>query len=439
MDIRRRKIGDIKTKEVKVKPKKFNSAKKRRETISNVEMRLLDKKKSDKRFVYRKKKGVKKTFSLVFTVIIGLVASFLVIDTFFVKAVIEIVPKSYSILLKDTYPAYQEPKEEELGYRTIVLTHEEEEEFVVERYDNVSLVSSYMVVLSNELDKAQRLLPNTRLESTGGLLYKTGDKEVVIPAADSSGPGEISVVVNAIEPGEKYNISVGDRLVFSAWKEAGDPRVDSQYGVIQELIQEGMVGKVPVYEGSGDVVSDLKDTVREVLLERADSSKHDGFYMIPVVESLDFEPEGVEVMDEKVRVSVIGSITLVVFSEDELINYLGYYKVPGYDLKEAKLISSNMDLKIASLVGENIFESPAITFSVSGEARIVGVINTDEVRQMLVSADKERFEEIMSKNPQVFDAGFYMRPFWRKELPGSVGAIEVHVLDNLNEEVVPIE
>jgi len=81
--------------------------------------------------------------------------------------------------------------------------------------DTVKEKASGQITVFNDFNEnTQRLIKNTRFETSEGLIYRI-QNSVVVPGqtVDSSGktvPGSIVVTVYSDQPGEKYNIGLTD-------------------------------------------------------------------------------------------------------------------------------------------------------------------------------------------------------------------------------------
>lgn len=290
--------------------------------------------------------------------------------------------------------------------------------------------SGTIIIFNGYSSTPQRLVKNTRFETSEGLIFRIADS-VTVPGERSEGgktiPGSVEVVVRADEPGEKYNIPLSD-FTIPGFK--GDPRYESFYARSKTLMTGGFVGVRPSVDEATlkEATDKLQAEVRKTLADEAMAQKPEGFYLYDSMIFVDVAPPSVTPSGSEAQVSVTGTLYGVLFNKESFAALLAAELVPGYDGETVRL-SDETELSIKPEAGEaeRPFDAPSLNFTASGNARIIWVFSEEQLKQDLAGRPKEALPTILSGYGSIDEARAIFRPFWKQSFPETPGDIEVEV------------
>jgi len=162
---------------------------------------------------------------IVIALVIVIVISFLIFSLFS-RAVITVTSQQEDITISGTFAAGTEAEIDVLEYELFTLTRESTEVIKATGEKFVEAKSSGTIIIFNDFGTTeQRLVANTRFQTSNGLVYRIQDP-VVVPGqtTNSKGetiPGSLEVRVVADKPGEEYNVEMSD-FKLPGLEESGD-------------------------------------------------------------------------------------------------------------------------------------------------------------------------------------------------------------------------
>ena len=143
------------------------------------------------------------------------------VSSIFATATLTITPKYEPVALNDTYQvtmststAPNASTTPSLNYQIVAMTQTMSESLVTSGSQNVAIKAAGKAVIYNNYSAAsQRLIINTRLETTGGLIYRITQSTTVPGIKTINGvktPGSVEVNIIADAPGTQYNMKLTD-------------------------------------------------------------------------------------------------------------------------------------------------------------------------------------------------------------------------------------
>ncbi len=289
--------------------------------------------------------------------------------------------------------------------------------------------SGTIIVYNDASAEPQRLVENTRFESTSGKVYRIA-QAISIPGKKNSGPGSIEVTVYADVAGADYNIDLTD---FTLPGLRGTPRYETIYARSKTPMAGGFVGqeKSVSEEALRTAETDLRSNLTAELLTRAQAEVPEDFVLIPSLSSVQLEPLPQSPSDEagSVMVNMRGNLYGVMFKRSELAAFLSLQKAPV--AVGDPVVFESLEPLTFSMVGEaplDLLSRDQIDFSVTGSTRLVW--KTDEValQTALAGRDQSELSQILQNFPTVEKAEAHIRPFWKSSFPDESGEIVVKVL-----------
>jgi hypothetical protein len=282
-----------------------------------------------------------------------------------------------------------------------------------------------MITVENTAQKTpQRLIKNTRFESSTGKIYRIRES-IVVPGYtekhDKIVPGTLTVEVFADEEGPAYNLKEGS-LTVPGLKDKAD-------------LFKGITAKVtsPIIGGSSGtrfVITDMErqsvvKTMEAKLLSRARDAATAQLppKSLVVAGGEDYTFRDLPDEEEGTNVLVGREITYnrMVFDGAEFAEYLraqsGQVDLPD---SPARVANSNaLSLVIEKdAATSSVFSEPELSFTITGSPQIVWDVDTDALAHALAGSSREDIDGILKKIPTI-GAGptVDIMPFWNNYVP----------------------
>lgn len=351
---------------------------------------------------------------------------------FFSGATVKITPFNETTVLNEEFVSKENTTEASiLPYQRIILPEEERGEEVTETVEKeVSKKASGKIRIFNEYStESQRLIKNTRFESTAGKIYRI-DGSVVVPGVTVSGgkmtPGSVEVTVYADAPGESYNSAPTD---FSIPGFKGDPRYGKFYARSETPLAGGFVGKinVPTPEAAEASKIKLKGTLATEMMQKAEAQVPAGFILYPAASFVVFDELGNGVFDPtSTRVSVRGTFYGIMFDKSVLSRFIARETISKYD--ESPVSVRNIEELV--LTPKNEVTDPEgmqeFVFTLVGNPRVVWDVDTEKLKKDLVGIDKrDGFQKVVAAQGAIKKAEANILPVWRNVFPDDPADIKV--------------
>ncbi|MCU0660641.1 MAG: hypothetical protein MUD00_03480 [Candidatus Pacebacteria bacterium] len=365
---------------------------------------------------------------------ISVAVLFFAISLLFAKASVTVTPKTEDISLDgSTYTAGKDTATAAIRFELGRTTGEESMEVPAEKTgEKVTQKAKGSVIIYNEFGTAgQKLIANTRLESTDGKIYRI-DNPVTVPGYTMKDgkktPGSIKVSVTADQSGESYNAGLTD---FTIPGLKGDPRYDKFYARSETPISGGVTGVVNSI--SQETYTKAKSALIERLETRLASELRaqipEGYVLLAdaliFTENPSSKVPTLYSTDTTIPLSVKGSITAIVVDETALTSAIAKDTVSQY--AGEPVIMKNKDGLSFALTSPDLItdETKEITFSISGMTELVFAFDENKLARDLAGAQKSDFKTILKEYDSIDKAEISIRPFWKLSFPESPDAIKI--------------
>lgn len=281
------------------------------------------------------------------------------------------------------------------------------------------------ITVQNTAQKAsQRLIKNTRFESTAGKIYRIRESIVVPGFTEKDGkviPGTLTVEVYADEEGLAYNLREGT-LTVPGLKDKAD-------------LYAGITAKVsaPIAGGSSGtrfVITDMErqsvvKTMEAKLLSRARDAATAQLptNAVAVTGGEDYTFRDLPDEEDGTNIIVGREITYnrMVFDGRELAEYFRT-KSSQADLPDSPAHVTNIrDITLALEKDEattSVFSEPSLSFTVLGSPTLMWEVDTEALAHALAGSSRENIDSILKKIPTI-GAGTTVdiMPFWNNYVP----------------------
>lgn len=354
------------------------------------------------------------------------------LSAFFSGATVKVTPLNKTVTLNADFTARENAADPGfVSYQKIILPPEQKSETVTPTVEKtISSKASGKIRIFNEYSSvSQRLIKNTRFESTSGKIYRINNS-IVVPGMTSSGgktsPGVVEVTVYADAPGDSFNTDLTD---FSIPGFKGDPRYGKFYARSVTPITGGFVGttKVPSPEDIAAAIGKLKSDLRTELIGQARSQVPRGFLMYDNAMFTVFSDDASAFSpQDPSHVTVSGSLYGAMFDVNALSKAIAEKAVSSYDHNPV-LVRNAADLQ---LTVKGLVTDPSalkdFTFTLSGSPLVVWDVDYTKLKSDLAGVAKaDGFKKVVGAVPAIWKAEAVVRPFWNRDFPQNPDKITI--------------
>lgn len=372
--------------------------------------------------------------TLSFLGILAILGGALFLLGFFTTASVSITPRQEAISVSGMLSAQK--GEGELSFETISVPGEESEEVPADLERQVEERASGTIVIYNVYSTApQRLIKNTRFETTDGKIFRVKDSVVVPGMTTENGetiPGSVEAVVVADEAGEKYNIkllSTEADLTVPGFK--GDPRYTKFYARLKTEMSGGFSGtkKFP----SEQVIADTREALRARLMEKlskdiqAQTQILNEFIVYPgATRSTLADDPSISIDGSRAIITERGVISGIMFKKDELAQHIAKKSLATFDGGEMDI--PDMDTFIFLFDTEPTFEETEISFSLEGTAHIIWRVDSEGLIAAIAGKPRKDFNSILGAFANIRRAEASIRPFFMRSFPKNPARISATII-----------
>jgi hypothetical protein len=312
-----------------------------------------------------------------------------------------------------------------LNYTPLELSLEKVVSVKATGEEQVTQKATGKITIYNEYEEEeQRLLKETRFESSNGLIYRI-PTSVVVPGLtrDSSGnvvPGKLEVEVVADKAGEEYNIGAG-KFTVPGFKDL--PQYDSFYAVSEKPIEGGFDGirKVISESDREQAENSLKTQLKDELIKMAQSKTTPESLVLANESMIVYEILGDKVEGNNVSVTARGTIKAVSFNSKEFSNSIARSLFSVTD-EENISISNIPDLDVTVSRTE---ENNRATVDVSGNISFLWINDAEMLKEKLAGTEKETIDDTVQMFPGIDKISAEIMPFWSSTIPEDVSKIKI--------------
>ncbi len=365
-----------------------------------------------------------------------LVAGFMTAN-YFSLSTIQITPSSQRAHIDHSFTAIKDDTESSMAFQFMSLNETKAKEVPATLEKKIQRKASGKVIIYNNYSgDSQRLIKQTRFESTDRKIFRINDS-VVVPGAKVSGgkiiePGTIEVIIYADIAGDDYNIGLSD-FTIPGFK--GDPRYSkfTAKSKPDSPIGDGFSGtiKVPTDEAVKEAQTVLKEELKGIAIEKARAQIPEDVTFFPGSIILKFEEVPQDLSSGNVTSVSIRAIVSVFFFDTTLLEEkLAETVITDYR-KEQLTLPNMSELKFAFLddvSGVVLEDIERIRFNITGDAVFVGQVDIEKIRASLAGKPKSDYQKILVSQNNISKVDVVMRPMWNTTFPLDVEKIIVKIL-----------
>lgn len=361
-------------------------------------------------------------FSSIFAVVIFIV---LLLTFVFDGATVTITPKFVDVVNGDKTIIFDKDNKGDVSFVIATTTLEKKRELARSLEKKVeSKAEGKIIIYNNYDDQPQRLLKNTRFESSDGKIYRINDS-ITVPGKKPDLPGSIEVTVYADSYGEEYNIPPSD-FTIPGFK--GSPRYAGFYARSAEAMKGGSSGNAKLVSPSD--LSAAKDELALSLTQEVKNElkKQTKAEHIPLYQSIavTFSDNEKEILAGQSNVYTVKATGYLIFAnESSLAKALLKTESQSQYRDEPLRLDYEDAITFSLRETTNITKDSRFEVLVSGKPRVVWVVDEKALREALAGKEKDSFTEVMNGVSSVKIAEMDIFPSWNSSFPKSVDKIEV--------------
>jgi len=374
----------------------------------------------------------------------GIIIVILVFVGFFVfsHTVVEVSPVQAQVTVSGDFQAQSTDTVIEGGLPFSVLTVEKEASVTIPATQEKQVqrrAQGTIVVYNAYSSRPQRLIKNTRFETSEGKIYRINSSIEVPGMTKSDGkdiPGSVETMVYADEPGAEYNIGLVD-FTIPGFK--GDPRYSAFYARSKTPMTGGVNGTVKI--APDDAIMSAKERVQNTLKAdltdkiHADLPDNVVLYDRGIIFSYsDGDAMEVETEGDVLTIAQKGVAHAMIFNKKDLGSYIAKRYIPNYN--DEPVMAHGIEGLTFSFSGKDGAPSDlegikTVNVHLEGDLSFEWSIDDKALLADLVGSPKADFSKLIETYPSVQRARATVRPFWRDTFPSNENDIIIKkVYDN---------
>lgn len=379
----------------------------------------------DVRFRSRNSGDSTGTWAFIVTIVILVIGAWL-LTYVFNNATATIVPKYQDIEVRKTI-TFSKTNDIVGSIDFIVATSSinKSKQLPLSETKKVEAKASGRIIIYNNFDaEPQKLIKNTRFESTSGKIYRI-NQSVTVPGKKEGKPGTIEVTIYADGYGADYNIAPSD-FTIPGFK--GSPRYTGFFARSNGSISGGASGNMSLAS-----LSDINAAKDALALELATELKteltkveKDGYvelYSAIEVIYVDNEKDVLAGVNSTYQVTGTGYLMLAPSSQlaQNFANEISDYKNNPVRVR----LEYEDTITYARKDTDHINENENLTILVEGKPRIIWDIDEDAVKKILIGMKRTDFKPLMATIDAVKGAEIGFSPFWLSAFPMETSKIAI--------------
>ncbi len=348
-------------------------------------------------------------------------------------AEVKINPRLKDVSVQAIFEASTKPQVGELGYELLSIEAEGEKQVQAKGKEVVSVrAEGKIFVYNSKSTSSQRLIKNTRFESSNGLIFRIKESiEVPAVTKDAKGnvvPGSVVADVFADGTGEQYNLPP-ERFTVPGLK--GTEQFDVVYGESTSPFSGGFEGEKYIIDEAE--LETAKQTLhlelRDKLIAQTAEKKPAGFILYNDAITFTYHSlPSTEYGDSLATIKENARLQVPLFNEPEFAKYIAEKSVPDY-AGEAVTLFDPMTLSFkytgATTSIADIGQKTKLEFQLKGTTKLVWKFDEKELQSKLAGIKKTDATKVFSEYTSISHAQAEVRPFWKTSFPKNANEIKI--------------
>ena len=312
--------------------------------------------------------------------------------------------------------------------------------------------SATIIIYNNYSSAAQKLIANTRFQTSAGKVYRIASAVTVPGKTQVKGvatAGSVQAVVTADQPGADYNTDTSDLtgglvdLTIPGLQ--GDPRYcATPNNTCAGLYARSITPFTGGFVGTTKTVSQadlqtakisLDSSLKDTLLKQALAQTPSGFILYPNAYTITYTSASTTLGAQGTTIVERGALTGALLNRQELSNAIATMAGVGGDSTSTSYLASNLDSLTFTIASSSsslasILAAPAtagndLDFTLDGNAHLVADVDTDAVLHDSLGLPKDNISQLLVKYPGIDAINITVRPFWKTSIPSNASSVTV--------------
>jgi hypothetical protein len=371
--------------------------------------------------------GSKKIVFVVIFLLAGLVWGASII---FHAATVNITPEKAVYTGIIDIQASTEASPGELQYDSLVFSESSSKKVPGTSEEDVSVKASGKVIVYNKYSTTpQKLITNTRFESTDGKIYRIADAVSIPGFTTKNGekvPGSAEITIHADVAGADSNNAKTD---FKIPGFKGTPQYEGFYARSLTDITGGLIGKQKRVDPKllSDTTEELKKEIISRISESIATKIPADFISLTGAQNIEFVVKSIISDRDMAVVTVEANIRAFVFKKEGLNEAL---KRSVAGIKSEHMIVHDYS-KLSITKYNESSDKKTLNAVLSGDATMYALIDKEALATEMVGIKKSLINTIINQHEEIVGFQVYMRPPWMISLPANPESI--HIIEQIDE------
>lgn len=365
------------------------------------------------------------TGTWIFVVTTGVIVAGVALLTFvFNSATITFVPKFKDVEVSKSFVFSTTTSASTISYTFATSSITKSKTLPLSETKKVEAKAYGNIIVYNNFDSnPQKLIKNTRFESSGGKIYRI-NQSITVPGKKGDTPGSVEVTVYADSYGADYNIAPSD-FTIPGFK--GSPRYTGFYARSTGTMKGGSSGDMQLVSQSDlDAAKDeLAIEMMQTLKENLKKVTREGTVPMYDAVTVSFESNEDKVMTgvtSTYEVTATGYLMLA--NEGELASKIATETMREYTGQPVKLNYTN-ELSFTLKKEAKPYADSSLDVLVDGKPRVILVTDTEELKTSFLGKSRSDAPQIVQNIPSVSQIEMSFFPLWLSTIPTDRNNISV--------------
>ena len=282
--------------------------------------------------------------------------------------------------------------------------------------------SGKITVYNNYDASPQKLIKNTRFESSQGKIYRI-NQSIEVPGKKGDIPGSIDVTVYADSNGAEYNV---DKTDFTIPGFKGSPREKAFYAKTKAAITGGSSGNMSLAS-----LSDLNAAKDSLALELDKSIKEeakkvtrDGYTPLYSAIEVTYEDNQDEILKGVTGTYKVTATAHVMFANTAKLAEALAKTFGDYDNAPVRLAYADT-LTYTRKETDHVTTGGTLSLLVEGKPRVVWESDAEGIKNMIKGKGRDEFKPLMKTINSIESAEISFSPMWLSHFPSETSKLTV--------------
>jgi hypothetical protein len=278
------------------------------------------------------------------------------------------------------------------------------------------------VIYNNYDSNPQKLIKNTRFESSKGRIYRI-NQSVEVPGKKGSTPGSVEVTLYADSSGAEYNV---EATSFSIPGFKGTARESAFYAKSKGAMSGGSSGNMSLASLSDlnaakdSLALELDKEIRGELLK----IKRDGYVPLYAASEIVYEDNESEILQGVTGVYKVTATGNLMLADGQKFAEAVAKTLGDYDNAPVRLVNTD-GMNYTRKESDHVTGSSSIAILAEGTSRVVWQSDADAIKEMVKGKKRDDFKPLMKTINSIESAEISFSPLWLSHFPSEISKLIV--------------